>query len=378
MGETNRRGAEEPREGLGENPMEGAGRESNEPDVRERTDGPPEDAPANEPVDAPAAPTDEPAVDDNSTREVPVAEALMEDDGNELREDYERREAGAERDAEVAEPDEVRRRREAKDRHVRELYDELAAARLTADEARARLEAGEVRVRGLEEERERLRETVRGFEEEERVRRRRREGQDRRAARLEREIERREDDVRRLEMKLARREEEMSAHGREAQSVASRKEVALEDALRRIEGLEHDLEEREDEVVGLRATIDQMRAEIDLEYELRRRMAEPANRLRAGIELFNDSPHPQEIESVSRSLGRPEVHVALESEGNEPPLILTFTWDGVTWRTYAANPGFAVQEPRVYLQDSGEDLSGVDQEPSNAHVGPGGRVILGL
>ncbi len=378
MGETNRRGAEDPGEGFGENPTQGAGREPNQPDVRERTDQPPEDVPANESANAPArAPTDAPAVDDPS-REVPVAEALAEEEGDELREDAERGGVGAGRDPGSTEPDEFRRRLGAKDRHIKELYDELAAARLAADEARARLEAGEIRVRGLEEEREQLRETVRGFEEEERVRRRRREGQDRRAARLEREIERREDDVRRLEMELARREEEMSAHGREAQSVASRKEVALEDALRRIEGLERDLEEREDEVVGLRATIDQMRAEIDLEYALRRRMAEPANRLRAGIDLFNESPHPQEIESVSRSLGRPEVHVALGSEGDEPPVVLTFTWGGVTWRTYAANPGFAVQEPRVYLQDSGEDLSGVDHEPSNAHVGPGGRVVLGL
>lgn len=379
MGETNRHEAEEPREGLGESPMQGAGRESNEPDVRERVEGPPEVAPASEPAGAPVnVPAGAPAVDDDPAREVPVAEALKEDDGDEPREEDERGGTGTELDGEATEPDEFRRRLKAKDRHIRELYDELAAARLTSDEARTRLEAGDVRVRSLEEERERLRDTVRGFEEEERVRRRRREGQDRRAARLEREIERREDDVRRLEVELARREEELSAHGREAQSVASRKDVALEDALRRIEGLEHDLEEREDEVVRLGATIDQMRAELDLEYELRRRMAEPANRLRAGIDLFNDSPHPQEIESVSRSLGRPEVHAALESEGNEPPVVLTFTWGGVTWRTYAANPSFAVQEPRVYLQDSGEDLSGVDHEPSNAHVGPGGRVVLGL
>ncbi|MCA1740122.1 MAG: hypothetical protein LC740_15225, partial [Actinobacteria bacterium] len=280
--------------------------------------------------------------------------------------------------AEVTEPEELRRRIEAKDRYARELHEELAAVRLATDEARARLEAGEVRLRDLEEERERLRERLREFEEEERVRRRRREGQDRRAARLEREIERREDDIRRLEDLLARREEEMSAHGQEAQSVVSRKDVALEDALRRVEGLEHDLEEREDEVVGLRAVIDQMRAELDLEYELRRRMAEPANRLRDGIDLFNDSEHLQEIGSVSKSLGRPEVHVTLEREGDEPPVILAFTWGGVTWRTYVSNPGLAVQEPRVYLQEAGEDLSGVDRPLSNAHVGPGGRVVLGL
>ncbi|MCA1728256.1 MAG: hypothetical protein LC751_02230 [Actinobacteria bacterium] len=339
----------------GEHPREGP--------VEERAAGPPEDAPADAPV-----------VDDDPTREIVVREVSEESSDERVERDG----ADAERGAEVTEPEELRRRIEAKDRYARELHEELAAVRLATDEARARLEAGEVRLRDLEEERERLRERLREFEEEERVRRRRREGQDRRAARLEREIERREDDIRRLEDLLARREEEMSAHGQEAQSVVSRKDVALEDALRRVEGLEHDLEEREDEVVGLRAVIDQMRAELDLEHELRRRMAEPANRLRDGIDLFNDSEHLQEIGSVSKSLGRPEVHVTLEREGDEPPVILAFTWGGVTWRTYVSNPGLAVQEPRVYLQEAGEDLSGVDRPLSNAHVGPGGRVVLGL
>ncbi len=374
MEERERREAEDPRG------------EPNEPDAREKADVQVEDATVDAPTDATVpvnAPADAPAVDDDLTGEAPVNEAPVRD----AREDAERDGRGAEREAEdeaeggseVADLDELRRQLGAKDRHVRGLYDELAAAKLAADEARARLEAGEVRARDLEEERERLRERVREFEEEERVRRRRREGQDRRAARLEREIERREDDIRRLEDVLARREEEMSAYGQETQGVVSRKDVALEDALRRVEGLERDLEGRENEVVGLKATIDQMRAELDLEYELRRRMADPANRIRAGIDLFNDSEHLQEIGQVSRSLGRPEVYVALErGESDEPPVILTFTWGGVTWRTYAANPGIAVQEPRVYLKDADEDLSGVDQEISNAHVGPGGRVILGL
>jgi ribonuclease Y len=372
--ESDRREAEDPRE------------EPNALDAREIADVQAEDDTVGVPTDATApidAPADAPAMDDDPTGEVPVTEALVRD----AREDAERDGRGVERGAEgeaeggaeVADLDEFRRRLEAKDRHVRGLYEELAAAKLAADEARARLGAGEVRARDLEEERERLRERVREFEEEERVRRRRREGQDRRAARLEREIERREDDIRRLEDVLARREAEMSAYGQETQGVVSRKDVALEDALRRVEGLERDLEEREDEVVNLKQTIDQMRAEIDLEYELRRRMADPANRLRAGIDLFNDSEHLREIGQVSRSLGRPEVYVALErGESDEPPVILIFTWGGVTWRTYAANPGIAVQEPRVYLQDADEDLSGVDQEDSNAHVGPGGRVILGL
>ena len=65
-------------------------------------------------------------------------------------------------------------------------------------------------------------------------------------------------------------------------------------------------------------------------------------------------------------------------KGEEPPVLLTFTWQGVTRQTYAANPGLAVEEPRVYLKDAGEDLSGVERQPPNARVGPGGRVLLGL
>jgi ribonucrease Y len=197
--------------------------------------------------------------------------------------------------------------------------------------------------------------------------------------RLERELERREDDIRRLEDLLEQRENERIAYSQETQSTAARKDAALEDALRRVEGLERDLEEREEVAAGLRDMIDRMRAELDREYELRRRLAEPDNRLRAGIELFNGSGQLQEVASISKSLGQPEVHVTLEGEGNEEPaVILTFTWRDVTQRTYAAHPNPAVQEPRVYQIGGGEDLSGLDREPSNAHVGPGGRVLLGL
>jgi ribonuclease Y len=274
--------------------------------------------------------------------------------------------------------DDFRRRLEAKDQHINELYEELAMVEFAADEARARVEAGDLRVRDLEEERERLRERLHAFEEEERRRRRGREGQDRRVARLEREIERREESIRRLEDLLEQKENEQISHDQEAQSAAARKDVALEDALRRVEGLERDLEDREEVITELRATTERMQAELDREYELRWRMAEPANRLRAGIDLFNHSRHLQEVGSISRSLGQPEVRVALEGEGDEPPVLLTFTWGDVTWRTYVANPGLAVQEPRVYQVDAGEDLSGVGREPSNAHVGAGGRIVLGL
>ena len=302
---------------------------------------------------------------EGSTKEIPPGDAPPEEAG--------RDETGAD----AADPNEFRRRVEAKDRYIQELHDELAIARVATDEAQARAEAGELRVRDLEEERGRLKERVRGFEEEERERRRRREGQDRRVARLERELERRESDIRHLEDLLEENEEMLADQSREARETASRKEAAFEEALRRIEGLERDLEEREVEVAERKAAVDEMRAELELEYDLRRRMSEPENRLRAGIKLFNDSEHYEEVASISKSLGQPEVRVTL-GEGDEPPAILTFTWRDITWRTYNANPGLAVEEPRVYLEAAGEDFSGVRREPSNAHLDPVGRVILGL
>ena len=297
---------------------------------------------------------------EGSTEEFPPEDAPQEESG-----------------AGVTDPDEFRRRLEAKDRYIRELHDELGVARVAADEARARAEAGELRVQKLEEERGRLREKVRRFEEEERGRRRRREGQDRRVARLERELERRVNDIRHLEDLLEENEDVLADQSREAQEATSRKDAALEEALRRIEGLERDLEEREVEVAELKAAVNEARAELNLEYDLRRRMAEPENRLRDGIMLFNDSEHHQEVASISKSLGQSEVHVSLGS-GDEPPAILTFTWRDITWRTYNANPGLAVKEPRVYLEGAGEDLAGVKREPSNAHVDSVGRVLLGL
>jgi len=302
---------------------------------------------------------------EGSTKEIPPGDAPPEEAG--------RDETGAD----AADPNEFRRRLEAKDRYIQELHDELAVARVATDEAQARAEAKDLRVRDLEEERGRLKERVRGFEEEERERRRRREGQDRRVQRLERELERRESDIRHLEDLLEENEEMLADQSREARETASRKEAAFEEALRRIEGLERDLEEREVEVAERKAAVDEMRAELELEYDLRRRMSEPENRLRAGIKLFNDSEHYEEVASISKSLGQPEVRVTL-GEGDEPPAILTFTWRDITWRTYNANPGLAVEEPHVYLEAAGEDFSGVRREPSNAHLDPAGRVILGL
>ncbi|ABG03990.1 hypothetical protein Rxyl_1024 [Rubrobacter xylanophilus DSM 9941] len=274
-------------------------------------------------------------------------------------------------------PEELGARLRMREVRLRELHEELAALRLAADEARASREAGEERVRRLEEERGRLKERIRTLEERLRDGRRDREGYERRLGRLQRELERREAEISRRDGVIRRREEELESLRREAGELVARKDRALQDALRRVVGLERDLEERESEIQRLRQEIEGLEERLERERELRRRLAEPANLLRAGIELFNESGHLRTVGSLSRTLGPPEVHVELE-EGGEPAVLLTFTWQGISWQTYAANPNPDVEEPRVYLRSAGEDLSGVETKPPNARIGPGGKVLLGL
>ena len=278
---------------------------------------------------------------------------------------------------EITDPEELRARLGIKDNRIKELYEEIAAFRLAADEARASKAAGEEHIEALERECANLKERVRDLEEETRDRRRRRESSARQIARLERELERKEGEISHRDYLLERREEQMEAAGQRAEDLASRKDLALQDALRRVDGLERDLEEREEEISDLNATIEVLRGDLEAERELRGRLADPANRLRAGIDLFNESSQRNSMNSLSSTMGQPEVHVELE-EGDEPPALLTFTWQGVTWQTYVSDPGPGVEEPRVYLKSAGEDLSGVDRKPPNARVGLGDRVVLGL
>jgi ribonucrease Y len=281
------------------------------------------------------------------------------------------------REGEAIDREELEARLGIKETHIRELFEQIAASRLAADEASAHKEASEGHIAALERDRARLKAQIRDLQEEDRGRRRRREGLERQIARLQREIERKDGEIARRENLLQRRGEEIEDLRLDIDELGARKDRALEDALRRIDGLQRDLEERENEVAELRATIEDLRKELEAEYELRERLAEPANRLRTGIDLFNDSEQRRLMNSLSRTLGQPEVRVDLD-EGEEPLVLLTFTWQGVTWQTYAANPGLAVEEPRVYLRDAGENLSGVDSQPPNARIGPGARVVLGL
>ncbi|MBD0355050.1 MAG: hypothetical protein ICV58_07740 [Rubrobacteraceae bacterium] len=317
---------------------------------------------------------EEPDRNEANSKQPSDPEGQVEDTADGAAEDTTEVEVGRE---EISDPAELRARLGIKDNHIRELFEQITAARLAADEARASKEAGEGHIESLERERARLKERIRDLEEEARARRRRRDGLERQVMRLKREIERRDGEIARRDYLLARRAGEMEDLRLETEELVARKDRALEDALRRVAGLERDLEERENEAAELRATIEDLRNDLEAEYELRERLAEPANRLRAGIDLFNDSEQRRAMNALSRTLGQPEVHVDLDS-GEEPPVLLTFTWQGVTWQTYAANPGLAVEEPRIYLKSAGEDLSGVDRQPPNARVGPGGRVLLGL
>jgi ribonucrease Y len=278
---------------------------------------------------------------------------------------------------EISDPEELMARLGIKDNHIRELYEEITAFRLAADEARASKEAGEEHIEALERECANLKERISDLEEETRDRRRRRESSGRQIARLERELERKEGEISHRDYLLERQTEQMESASQRAEELASRKDLALQDALRRVDGLERDLEEREEEISDLNATIEVLRGDLEAEQELRGRLADPANRLRAGIDLFNESSQRNSMNSLSRTMGQPEVHVELDV-GDEPPALLTFTWQGVTWQTYVSDPGPGVEEPRVYLKSAGENLSGVDRKPPNARVGPGDRVVLGL
>jgi hypothetical protein len=278
--------------------------------------------------------------------------------------------------SEIPDQEELMARLGIKDNRIRELYEEITAYRLAADEARASKEAGEEHIEALERECANLKERIRDLEEETRDRSRR-ESSGRQIARLERELVRKQGEISHRDYLLERQTEQMEAAGQRAEELASRKDLALQDALRRVDGLERDLEEREEEISELNMTIEVLRGDLEAEQELRGRLADPANRLRAGIELFNESSQRNSMNSLSRTMGQPEVHVELDV-GDEPPALLTFTWQGVTWQTYVSDPGPGVEEPRVYLKSAGENLSGVDRKPPNARVGSGDRVMLGL
>ncbi len=270
----------------------------------------------------------------------------------------------------VTDPEDLRARLVSRDGYLEELSAEAGRLRLAADEARASLQAGEERVRALEEERSALREKVRAYEEEKHAGRRRREGRDQEVERLRRALERRDEEKSRLRDLLEEAEKELRDRDREYREDLRRRDALLEEARRASEKLERELQERETRVAELQAS-------LEGEREAHRRLAEPENRLRAGVKAFNGSRHRKAVSKLTAFSGQPVVRVTLE-DGEKAPVLLTFAWPGGDWRTYAARPGSPVEEPRVYLLESGGGVEKVAPENANARLGGRGRVSLGV
>ena len=258
----------------------------------------------------------------------------------------------------------------ARDGYLEELSAEAGRLRLAADEARAVQEVGEERVRALEDDRSALQEKLRAYEEDERAGRRRRESRDREVERLQRTLERRDEEKARLRDLIREAEKEIRTRDREHREGLRRRDALLEKARRASEKQERELQERETRVAELQASLER-------EREIHRRLAEPETRLRAGIEAFNVSKHRKAVAKLTAFSGRPAVQVTL-AEGERAPVWLTFAWPGGDWRTYTAHPGSPIEEPRVYLLESGGGVEKIKPESQNARLGARGRVSLGV
>jgi chromosome segregation ATPase len=158
-----------------------------------------------------------------------------------------RRQLGSGRDAE--ENVELKARLRARERHLEELHDELAKARLEADEQRAARVAAEERVRALERRASVLDKRVRYYQREERARSGVSRREQRRARRLGRALDRREAEKLRLKERLSVRGEELSNLRSRERSLSARRDDALERAVRRVRELERELD-KDQEVHG--------------------------------------------------------------------------------------------------------------------------------
>jgi chromosome segregation ATPase len=129
----------------------------------------------------------------------------------------------------------------------------------------------------------------------------------------------------------------------------------------------------------LRATREEAREtaeELARTRESLRRLADPEHRLRAGIELFNNSQHTRTVASISKGLGLPHVHAGTDGEPGKP--VITFIWGDISWRRYVADPTEGVEEPRVYLIGTSNDPADVEAEEPNARMDANGRLTLGV
>lgn len=146
----------------------------------------------------------------------------------------------------TAESIELKARLRARERHLEELHDELAKARLEADEQRAARAAAEERVRSLERRASLLDKRVRYYQREERARSGISRREQRRARRLGRALDRREAEKLRLKERLSARGEEISDLRTRERSLSARRDDVLERAVRRVRELERELDKDHD------------------------------------------------------------------------------------------------------------------------------------
>ena len=109
------------------------------------------------------------------------------------------------------------------------------------------------------------------------------------------------------------------------------------------------------------------------------RLSDPERRLRQGIALFNESEHARTVASISKALGLPKVHAALDDTTPGKPT-LTFLWGDMAWRRYVSDPTEGVEEPRVYLTGTGDDSAEVEasSRQPNARMDSKGRLMIGV
>jgi hypothetical protein len=111
-----------------------------------------------------------------------------------------------------------------------------------------------------------------------------------------------------------------------------------------------------------------------------KKVSDPEQRIRASISLFNASEHTRTVASVSKALGLPKVHVA-PSDGSDSFFkpVIAFVWGDVAWRRYVSDPTEGVEEPRVYLIETGDaPPSELRRHEANARMDAQGRLILGV
>jgi hypothetical protein len=155
---------------------------------------------------------------------------------------------------------------------------------------------------------------------------------------------------------------------------------------RRLDDIEAQKILAEERVQDLEASLEAAREESRRNAEALRdalenldRLSDPERRLREGIALFNESEHAHTVASISRAFGLPQVHAALDDTTPGKPT-LTFLWDDMAWRRYVSDPTEGVEEPRVYLTDTGEDPTEIDptSRRPNARMDSRGRLTIGV